>query len=360
MPEKIFISSTSEDLKSHRDLVRSVITSLEQVVVGMEDWGASPHPPLDFCYKKISTSSIVICIIGTRYGYKDQHNKSYTQLEYEYAEKYNKHILVYVIDESTHLVRPTDVDTGEDATRLVGFKSIISNRLYKKFSSAEHLARIVASDIIFYLNEIGENIKLSQDEYISSTVNMPFGYMHGDVLKFFNINEHVSLDESFVFRQDSTINETIAGCILISQLENNNYGVLDGLTSFHPVSFQSLLHYLPKSNIDKLVLSKEILNSTDSFKLRLLVIIAGILRAQECASAICTQVLLFGQHHTDVLKSEQTPMTPFYDVASEALSGMGNDIVDILDIYTGKAKLKKSWHAKKTFEKTLRLLRRKT
>ena len=51
---KIYLSSTFEDLRTHREAVYRVLRQLRHDVVSMEDYVASPQRPLDKCLADVA------------------------------------------------------------------------------------------------------------------------------------------------------------------------------------------------------------------------------------------------------------------------------------------------------------------
>jgi len=76
----IFLWSTYEDLKHHRQLVLAALAALKQQVEAMEYWEPSANTPLETSLHRVRQCHIYIGILGTRYGTIAQDGKSVTQL----------------------------------------------------------------------------------------------------------------------------------------------------------------------------------------------------------------------------------------------------------------------------------------
>jgi hypothetical protein len=101
---KVFISSTSEDLKPYRKAARDAALGAGILPVQMEYFAASgQHDPLKACLERVSQTDVVVLILAYRYGWvpddqeADQH-KSITWLECEQANSEKKEVLAFVID----------------------------------------------------------------------------------------------------------------------------------------------------------------------------------------------------------------------------------------------------------------------
>ena len=66
---RVFVSSTSEDLKGHRAVARMVIDNLRWRPVMMEDFGASPTSTVEACRRELESCDLVLLIIAFRRGY---------------------------------------------------------------------------------------------------------------------------------------------------------------------------------------------------------------------------------------------------------------------------------------------------
>lgn len=97
---QVFISSTYTDLIEERQAAVEAILDLEHIPVGMELF-KSGKKQMETIEKWIDESDIYMLILGGRYGSIDKEsNKSYTQLEYEYALKKGMPVFAIVIDEN--------------------------------------------------------------------------------------------------------------------------------------------------------------------------------------------------------------------------------------------------------------------
>ncbi|MCX7110039.1 MAG: TIR domain-containing protein [Proteobacteria bacterium] len=117
-PARVFISSTYSDLKEQRQTVFQILRELGHEVIGMEDYSASDHPPLDNSYSEISACDVFIAIIGWRYGYVPKEGNpellSITELEYREALRLAKPCLIFLLSEDAPWpLSFMDVNTGE-------------------------------------------------------------------------------------------------------------------------------------------------------------------------------------------------------------------------------------------------------
>ena len=93
---QVFISSTYRDLVEEREKVITTLQQMGHIPAGMELFKASADDKIKYIKKVIDYSDYYVLIIGSEYGSLDPRtNKSYTQIEYEYAKSKNIPILAF-------------------------------------------------------------------------------------------------------------------------------------------------------------------------------------------------------------------------------------------------------------------------
>ena len=129
MKKTIFISSTYEDLKQHREEVWKILEKHDVNVKGMENFGARKTGALETCLTEVKDSDIYIGIIGMVYGSIERlNNKSFTQLEYDEAVKNNLNIYIYLVNENEVLLNLKHIDF-KNHSKLVHSLSTASQAL---------------------------------------------------------------------------------------------------------------------------------------------------------------------------------------------------------------------------------------
>ncbi len=98
---QVFVSSTFMDLKEERQKIVETILLTNNIPAGMELFTASDKKQWEIIEGWIDESDIFILLLGSRYGtIPEDNSKSYTHLEFDYALKQNKKILVFSMDMS--------------------------------------------------------------------------------------------------------------------------------------------------------------------------------------------------------------------------------------------------------------------
>lgn len=193
----IFISSTYEDMIPYREEVQRQLIRLEQIIKGMEYFGASPENSLSTCLAQVRESKVFVGILGMRYGSIDEDSElSYSQLEYNEAIKNNIPTLIYILDES-HPIPPKNVDKGSNAKKLFEFKATLKKRhTISYFTTPNDLGNKLAHDLIQTLSTLEQvevldseqKDKLSFEETYQKYLLRPAKYNGSEVELYFRID----------------------------------------------------------------------------------------------------------------------------------------------------------------------------
>src|SRR5262245_13154396 len=152
-PLKIFLSSTSEDLKEHRSAVIEAIRRLGQIPICMEDFDAAPADPLEFCRQEVKSVDAMVVIVGYNFGHVPKprggggDGKSMVWHEVEAAANEGKPLFCYF--EEDELGTLTKLKEG-DRERLAEFRHFLNELkaiVYDRFSISkpDNLATRVAT-----------------------------------------------------------------------------------------------------------------------------------------------------------------------------------------------------------------------
>jgi len=349
----VFLSSTFEDLKEHREVVLRTLAKFKRQVAGMEYFGSRHGMPLDVCLAEVKKSGTYIGIIGTRYGVIARDGKSFTQLEYEEAVAHKKKILIYLIDEETHPVLPKYVDTGDNAIRLSKFKELLlSNHLCPRFSSADNLAGQVGIDLIKLFEDIGENVRAALENDFSHLLVEAGFLFSGEVALAISLKSDGTSEGAFRFG-DKDLETIMAAAFLAQNFRNGRFDLLKHFVTFRKETWELIIYFLKKDSLDEKSLLNEICNCDDSLQLRLLIALAGKLEAATCTEAICKRLFDSIPHHK-IIQEFQIGVTPFNGVIETALRQMPVSTSPVIKKYADIAKSNKKWQAKRLLESALK------
>ncbi len=131
---KVFVSSTTEDLKAHRLAVFAALQRLSAQVEAMEDFNAAPGTPVSECRRRVVEADALVVIVAHRYGSvpgREQgghDGRSFTWLEVEAAEAAGRAVFAFLVDpeavwkpkkEQDRLVEARDPQTAGEIVAAV-------------------------------------------------------------------------------------------------------------------------------------------------------------------------------------------------------------------------------------------------
>jgi len=141
--DSVFVSSTSIDLKSHRQAVRDVINTMRLKFIGMEEFAPTTQAPADLIRRKVNESQVYLGILGFRYGYVDPSTGlSMTELEYRQAIASNKRICMFVMDKDAPIMASMMEDDPTRFAKLIDFRSrVMKTHTCALFTDTSDLAQ---------------------------------------------------------------------------------------------------------------------------------------------------------------------------------------------------------------------------
>jgi hypothetical protein len=143
---QVFVSSTYEDLKEHRDQAVKTILRMGHLPVGMEMFNAADSTQWEIIKRHIDNSDYYVVVLAHRYGSMDEAGVSYTEKEYDYALQQGVPCLGFVIDSSVNW-SPGLMAKGEDAVKLEAFKSKIKSKMVSFWTSSDNLALHISASL---------------------------------------------------------------------------------------------------------------------------------------------------------------------------------------------------------------------
>ncbi len=164
---KIFISSTMDELSEERESLVNVINENKGwKAICAETFHASTDSSKEIILKKLEDSHIYLGIFKNEYGtipeIENPRGRSVTGLEYEWAKKLKKKILIFVYD-----------DENNREAKLKGFLNEImdfnTGHSCKLFLDKETLCRLAIEEIEFtvrsgFIDNMEKEIKKHTDE----------------------------------------------------------------------------------------------------------------------------------------------------------------------------------------------------
>lgn len=138
---KVFLSSTSLDLKEYREAACEVCKALELHAIDMADFDPGNPTGLETSLRELSRANVYVGIIAHRYGYiPTGHDLSVTELEFDKAGSLKLDRLCFVIEQTAPW--RGDWYDFEHYPKLISFKAKIDQTVTRKeFTSTDDFAR---------------------------------------------------------------------------------------------------------------------------------------------------------------------------------------------------------------------------
>lgn len=150
---QVFLSSTYEDLKEERAEVIKAMLSRNYIPVGMEYFPAADDDQMTIIKELIDNCDYYVLILGGRYGsIEPKSEKSYTQLEYEYAVKKEVPISAFYFKNKDDLAVFKTDNNQKKAKKLISFKKLVKSKSScKSWSNADNLALKVSQSLDYQI-----------------------------------------------------------------------------------------------------------------------------------------------------------------------------------------------------------------
>ncbi len=115
---RIYVSSTSEDLREYRRAVVEQLGRLGHQVISMEGYTADAHGPVEKCLADVASAEVYVGLFAFRYGsVPSGHDRSVTEMEFREASERKLPRLIFLVpDDATWPMR--FVDRGEAGVRM--------------------------------------------------------------------------------------------------------------------------------------------------------------------------------------------------------------------------------------------------
>jgi O-acetyl-ADP-ribose deacetylase (regulator of RNase III) len=119
----VFLSSTSQDLRPHRDSVRAAIEQMGLKFIGMEDFTPDESAPAQLIRRRVEDSSTYVGVIGLRYGYVEPSSGlSMTELEYRQAIASNKPMRIFLMHKDAQITAAMVETDPQSFAKLLAFR----------------------------------------------------------------------------------------------------------------------------------------------------------------------------------------------------------------------------------------------
>jgi Domain of unknown function (DUF4062)/NACHT domain/HEAT repeats len=156
MVERVFVSSTYEDLKEYRASVLSQLKKLGMEDVAMEHYSAEERGPLERCLADVRSCDLHVTVLAWRYGFVPAgQTKSITELEYRQAGDCHIERFVFLLKEDTPwspLLMDSQTGDGDKGRCIRDFREELTQaHVVNYFANKEGLASELATAIARWL-----------------------------------------------------------------------------------------------------------------------------------------------------------------------------------------------------------------
>ena len=165
------MSSTFEDLKEEREKVIETLLNKNCIPVGMEYFPAADDEQMTIIRQLIDECDYYVLILGGRYGsIEPKTQKSYTQLEYEYAVERGIPISAFYYKDRDFL--PNNKTEKDNPQKLESFeKLVIKNRMCRSWSNADDSAGKVSLSLDYQIKHHPRTGWVKADKIASDEAN---------------------------------------------------------------------------------------------------------------------------------------------------------------------------------------------
>lgn len=198
----VFISSTFQDLKEHREAVYVAVRRLGHESVAVEDWAATDQPPIERRLADLRTSDVAVFLVAWRYGYIPAGEQySVTELEYRAARDVGIPCLVFLTSDDAPWPRRYFDDDAVNITRFR--RQLLEDRRVAFFDTPEALALQVAASLHAWVASGARELSPTPRDVVSGAEapgpEVFLSYAHEDIGVARSISERISREKWSVF-----------------------------------------------------------------------------------------------------------------------------------------------------------------
>jgi hypothetical protein len=149
---RVFLSSTSSDLREHRKAVSEALKRLGLDLSEMEDYGARPDDATSACLDEIDHSDLFVGVYAHRYGYVPTGSVvSITETEFNHATSLRRPTFCFLVDDDA--LWPDHLrENGPGKALLAAFKARLDTLVVRDtFTTPDVLATRVTASVGRYL-----------------------------------------------------------------------------------------------------------------------------------------------------------------------------------------------------------------
>lgn len=145
---QVFVSSTYEDLREHRQEIMHALLELDCIPSGMELFPAADEDQWTLIKGVIDDCDYYIVVIGGRYGTIGPDGLSYTEMEYRYAVEREKPVIAF-LHKAPETIQSKDSEQSDDGRRkLEEFRKLAQKKMCKYWATPQELGSVVSRSLV--------------------------------------------------------------------------------------------------------------------------------------------------------------------------------------------------------------------
>ena len=145
---QVFVSSTYTDLLEARQEVMQALLESDCIPAGMELFPAADDDQWTLIKRVIDECDYCIVIIAGRYGSVGPEEKSFTQLEYEYAISQGKPVIAFLHEKPGSLPADNTEKAPAQAKKLEDFRNLAKKKMVRYWTTPEGLGSVVGRSLV--------------------------------------------------------------------------------------------------------------------------------------------------------------------------------------------------------------------
>lgn len=197
---KVFISSTTDDLKEARKRIQDTLLAMDCIPENMENFWAADVETWDYIKNVLSECDYFIIVIAARYGsIYEKTGKSFIQMEYEYAKVLNIPIGRFVYENPEELPFANYDKTEELQKKFNDFRAELQHgQIVKYWRNLDQLCCLICITIHQFIVSDIENLLYKNNNLKIKIDKMKFTWPSWFVLKFKEKQNNTIIQKNYI------------------------------------------------------------------------------------------------------------------------------------------------------------------
>lgn len=155
---QVFVSSTYEDLREARREVILYLLDNNCIPVGMEQFPSSNMEQMEYIKKMLEDCDYYILILAGKYGTLDSDGVSFTEKEFNYAQKKGIPIMSFLVKDIDSLQGFQLEKSDEKKTKLLSFREkVCKDKLVNFYTNIDDLKAKIGTSLYRCIEDFPRN-----------------------------------------------------------------------------------------------------------------------------------------------------------------------------------------------------------